>query len=73
MLAIGQLAYYRAVSVPRSPKKVPLYRAVVFNRSINDAGALRALEYEGIEVLWMDQGEPRFANSKFSEVVAKPR
>jgi hypothetical protein len=72
MMAIGQLAYYRAVSVPLGRKGAPLYRVVVFNQALTDVGALRALQHEAIEVVWMDQGDPRFTSAKFRELVAKP-
>lgn len=64
MRAIGQLAYYAALSVRKPPKGTELVRAVVFDRPFSDQRVQRVLKNEGISLLWIDGKSVEFGSDK---------
>jgi hypothetical protein len=56
--AIGQLAYYAAISLTREQRAdIELVRVVLYDRDPRDLSALEVLRSEGIAALWINDGE----------------
>ena len=54
MSAIGQIAFYRALSIGNVPLDVTLYRIVFFDRPTDDARARKVLQTEEILYGWVE-------------------
>lgn len=63
--AIGQLAFYAAVSAPRTSANTESYRMVFFDCRPNDAQGMQTLTDEEIKVAWVETGQVVFADTRF--------
>ena len=64
MRAIGQLAYYAAVSIPRPRTGVRLIRGVLLDQAVSDERMQRVLDQEGICLMWVEGDGIGVADSK---------
>jgi hypothetical protein len=71
MRAIGQLAYYRSLSIPEPPEGVSLIRVVLFDKDPNDQSLSKVLREELIEEAWLEKRQPRFRSSNFEDLLTR--